>query len=50
MEHKAYFKNKAGSNAVTTHSDMKSNIPRGLSFAITLFHRSHSINKRAENS
>ena len=34
MEHKAYFKNKAGSNAVTTHSDMKRNIPRGLSFAI----------------
>ena len=36
MEHKAYFKNKAGSNAVTTHSDTKRNIPRG-SFAITLF-------------
>ena len=36
MEHKAYFKNKTGSNAVTTHSDMKRNIPRGLSFAIIL--------------
>ena len=34
MEHKAFFKNKAGSNAVTTRSDMKRNIPRGLSFAI----------------
>jgi hypothetical protein len=34
MEHKAFFKNKAGSNAVTTHSDTKRNIPRGLSFAI----------------
>ena len=27
MEHKAYFKNKTGSNAATTHSDMKRNIP-----------------------
>ena len=35
MEHKAFFKNKAGSHAVTTHSDTKRNIPRGLSFAIT---------------
>jgi len=35
MEHKAYFKNKTGSNAVTTHSDTKRNIPGGLSFAIT---------------
>ena len=35
MEHKAYFKNKTGSNAVTTHSDKKRNIPGGLSFAIT---------------
>jgi len=34
MEHKVCFKNKAGSNAVTTNSDMKRNIPRGLSFAI----------------
>jgi len=50
MEHKAYFKNKAGSNAVTTHSDTKRNIPRGLSFAITLLDRTHSINKRAEQS
>ena len=50
MEHKAYFKNKAGSNAVTTHSDMKRNIPRGLSFAVTLLYRTHSINKRAEQA
>ena len=34
MEYKAYFKNKRGSNAVTTHSDTKRNIPWGLSFAI----------------
>jgi hypothetical protein len=32
-----FFKNKAGSNAVTTHSDTKMNIPRGLFFAITFF-------------
>ena len=48
MEHKAFFKNKAGSNAVTTHSDTKKNIPRGLSFAITFLHSTHSINKPAE--
>ena len=36
MENKAYVKNEAGSNAVTTHSDTKRNIPRGLSFAINL--------------
>jgi len=36
MEHKAYFKNKTGSNAVTTHSKTKRNIPGGLSFAITI--------------
>jgi hypothetical protein len=29
MEHKAVFKDKTGINAVATHSDMKSNIPRG---------------------
>ena len=45
-----YFKNKAGSNVVTTHSDTKRNIPRGLSFVITLLHSTHSINKRAEQS
>ena len=50
MEHKALFKNKAGSNAVTTNSDTKRNIPRGLSFAITFLHSTHSINKRAEQS
>ena len=43
-----FFLNKAGSNAVTTNSDTKGNIPRGLSFAITPLHRTHSINKRAE--
>ena len=37
IEHKAYFKNKAESNAVTTHSVTKRNIPRGLSFAINFF-------------
>ena len=50
MEHKAYFKNKEGSNAVTTHSDTKGNIPGGLSFTITLLHCTHSINKRVEQS
>jgi len=34
MEQKAFL-NKAGSNAVTTHSNKKRNIPRGLSLAIT---------------
>ena len=48
MEHKAYFKNKAGNNAVTTHSDMKKNIP--FSFAITVLHCTHSIKKRAEQN
>jgi hypothetical protein len=38
MEHKAVFKNKAGSNAITTCSDTKRNIPRGLSFTITLLY------------
>ena len=32
MEHRAYFKNETGSNAVTTHSDTKRNIP-GDSFS-----------------
>jgi hypothetical protein len=45
-----FFLNKARSNAVTTYSDTKRNIPRGLSFAITLLHSTHSINKRAEQS
>ena len=45
-----FFKNKAGSNAVTTHSDTKRNIPRGLSLAITLLHNTDSINKRVEQS
>jgi len=50
MEHKALKRNKAGSNAITTHSDTKRNIPRGLSFAITLLHSTHSTNKRSEQS
>ena len=50
MEHKAYFKNKTGCNAVTTHLGRKSNIPGGLSFAINLLYCSYSINKRVEQS
>jgi hypothetical protein len=50
MEHKAFLKNKAGSIAVTSHLDTKKNIPRGLSFAITLLHSTHSMNKQAEQS
>jgi len=42
MEHKAYFKNKAGSNAFTTHSDKKRDIPKRLfhhySFALQSFY------------
>jgi len=34
MKHTAYFKNKEGNKAVTTHLDMKRIIPRGLSLAI----------------
>jgi len=36
MQHNTSVKNKAGSNAVTTHSDTKRNIPGGLSSTITL--------------
>ena len=50
MEHKTYFENKTRSNTVTSHSDKKRNIPRGLTFVITLLHCTHSINKRAEQS
>jgi len=35
MEQNASLKNKAGGNAVTSHSDTKRNIPGVLSFAIT---------------
>jgi hypothetical protein len=45
-----FFKNKAGRNTVTTDSDTKRNVPRGLSFAITLLHSTDSINKRVEQS
>jgi hypothetical protein len=44
MKHKVSFKNKAGTNAGTTHSDVKSNIPGGLSFTITLLYSDYSIN------
>jgi hypothetical protein len=44
MEHKDSFKNKASSNAVATHSDVRRNIPRGISFAITLSYSTYSIN------
>ena len=50
MEHNAPFKNKAGSNAVITHSDMKRNIQSRLSFAITLLFSTYSIKMRAEQS
>ena len=43
MEHKANFKNKTGNKSVTTHFDMKRNIPGGLSFAIILLHCTYSI-------
>ena len=48
MEHRASFKNKAGSNAVTTHSDTKRNISRGLSpllFCIALTPLTNELNK-----
>jgi len=48
MEHKAYFKNIAGSNAVTTHSDTKRNIPKGLSpllFCIALIQLTNELNR-----
>ena len=50
MEHKAYFKNKTRNNVVTTYADTKRNIPKGFSFAVTRLHRTHSINKGAEQS
>ena len=50
MQHKASFKNKVGSNAVTIHSDMNRNIPGGLSFAINLFCSAYSANIQAEQS
>jgi len=49
MEHKDSFKNKASSNAVATHSDVKRNIPRGISFAITLSYSTYSINPYPAN-
>jgi hypothetical protein len=44
MEHKVTFKNKAESNAITTYSNTKRNILRGLSFAIALLHSAYRIN------
>jgi hypothetical protein len=48
MEHNASAENKAGSNAVTSHSDTKRNIPRGLFLAITLLYSNYPINTRDE--
>jgi len=48
MEQNASVKNKAGSNAIVTHSYMKRNIPGGLSFAINLWYSTHSINPQAD--
>ena len=48
MENKAFFKNKAGNNAVTIHSDKKRNIPRGLSlllFCIALIPLTNELNR-----
>jgi len=50
MEHKASFKNKAGSNAIVTHSDTKRGVPGGLSFATPLFYSTYCINERAKQS
>jgi uncharacterized membrane protein YvbJ len=50
MEHSASAEIKAGSNAVTTHSDTKRNIPGGLSLSITLLYSTYNINTRAEHS
>jgi hypothetical protein len=50
MEHKVTFKNKAGSNAITTYSNTKRNILRGLSFAIALLHSAYPIDKRAQQN
>jgi hypothetical protein len=36
MESKAFIKNKAGSNTVTTHTGMNRNIPRRLFLTINL--------------
>ena len=45
----AYFENKTGSNAVTTHSDTKRNIPRGLFspllFCIALIPLTNELNR-----
>jgi len=49
MEHKAYFKNKARSNAVTAHSDMKRDISRDslspLLFCIALIPLTNELNR-----
>ena len=47
MEQNASVKNKAGSNAVATHSYMKRNIAGRLSFTINLLYSTHSSNPRA---
>ena len=49
MERKAFFENKAGNNAVKTHSDTKRNIPKGLSllllFCIALIPLTNELNR-----
>jgi len=47
MEHKSYFKNKAGSKAVTTHSDNEEEYSKGTlfrhySFALQTVHQQTS--------
>ena len=48
MEQNASVKNKAGSNAVATHSYTKRNIAGGLSITINLLYSTHSSNPRAD--
>jgi hypothetical protein len=50
MEHNAPLENKSGSDALTTHSDMKKNIPRGLSLTINFLYSTYPINIQAEQS
>jgi hypothetical protein len=50
MEHNASPENKAGTDAVTTHSDTMRNIPGGLSLTITFLYSTYPTNTRAEQS
>jgi hypothetical protein len=51
MEHKAFLKNKAGSNAVTTHSSTKRSIPKDsfppLLFCIALIPLTNKVDRAA---